>query len=287
MQETLRFSRPLSELEYWLTRQLKRSPVEQLPKIFKLSIATRFSKETDQDLPSGFESAISLFPPCVEKRINSTLKTGRKKVVAFWNLMQAKSLSHQVPDSMIKEEYLKHSKTLSLPASTSPEILRSIRDLVRPWAKDVAERLPKQLSSLPKKKAYFDWKRSEGGLKQALLPRISLRENEERFYTQPSTPRLEPTCIILSGKPGTGKSLVQLLLARKLSKFLRRSFDKTVYLRNSSMKHWDCYDDQPLVMVDDFLQIYSGQSNCPDEIKEFITLNSTTDYRLPDRKSVV
>ena len=47
------------------------------------------------------------------------------------------------------------------------------------------------------------------------------------------------------------------------------------------MKHWDCYDDQPLVMVDDFLQIYSGQSNCPDEIKEFITLNSTTDYRLP------
>jgi hypothetical protein len=142
MKETLRFSRPTSETEYWLTRQLKGCPVERLPSLFKLSLATRFSKETNQDLPVGFENSISLFSTCVESRIRTTLKTKRQRVVGFWNLMQAKSLSNEVPNLMIKDAYLQHSKTLSLPASTSEEILSSIRELVRPWAKDVAKRLP-------------------------------------------------------------------------------------------------------------------------------------------------
>lgn len=277
---------PFNFLEKYLTQQFKNINLKDYPKIFKLSLATRFSKENNQDLPENSDKSLSLFPRKIERRILCTLKTRKTKVSAFWSLMQCKTLAKKVPDGMIKDAYYKHSLILSKVTKTEPKILERIKELVLPYIDQVVKIFPNQKTSLPSNKAYFEWKRSDGGLYEALNGRIFLDESLE--IIQPNEPRLEPSTIILSGKPGTGKSIIQSKLSKMISKYLKLDYEDSIYSRNSMMEHWDGYNNQPLVLIDDFLQ-FKGKVRDPSmEIMEFITLNSTVDYRLPmahlDRK---
>nr|UNY41969.1 MAG: polyprotein [Picornavirales sp.] len=65
-----------------------------------------------------------------------------------------------------------------------------------------------------------------------------------------------PFCVFVTGGPGIGKSVLtrtiaMSLLVRKLNPDLQHD----IYTRVSSVKHWDGYDGQPVIMFDDFGQV--------------------------------
>merc|ERR1712018_623101 len=100
-------------------------------------------------------------------------------------------------------------------------------------------------------------------------------------YLQSDCPRIDPTCIFVTGEPGTGKSLLQSMVIKRLSKILKKDFDEVAYTRSSVMKHWDGYSQQPLTVIDDFAQQNVRHGTPSQESLEFIQMCSTVDYRLP------
>jgi len=263
--------------EAHLTTLLQSVEVKKLPKAFKGLLCDFFSVEMKQERPSTIVEGQFLFYPSFRRILRQDLDglTNRKRLSVLWDLMQCKALAFPAPESMVMDSYRDHASTLQKVNTTDRAILKDFRSFIQPWLSG----LPAFLSSktrLPNSHATFDTRRDCGGTFTDQLSRLT-----DQTLIQPEHPRLEPFTICLSGPAGSGKSLIQSRLGKRLSRFLEKDWDDCVYTRSSVIKHWDGYSNQPLVMIDDF-----GQKRCRDcdqspEAMEFITMCSSVDYRLP------
>lgn len=250
------------------------SKITMFPKIFKGLLCDFFSIKTHQERPIVPITGEKIFPARYLKRIEREISQSNIKTnVLLWDLMQCKSLAAEVDKSFVKETLLKHRETVTKITTTAPELLADFQKFVRPWAKTVAA---SQLEGeFPNSHSCYETSRGKGGVRSQFIV------NDSKF-SQPSSPRLDPTTLLISGNAGAGKSLLQTLIARNISKRMKHSDQsETFYCRNASVKHWDGYKNQPLCIIDDFLQQKVKVASEVVEHSEFIAVNSTVDYVLP------
>lgn len=86
--------------------------------------------------------------------------------------------------------------------------------------------------------------------------------------------RPEPVVLLLKGKPGQGKSVAAEILAKMLSQTMTGKRDYFAF--NSSLNHFDGYQQQPVMVLDDL-----GQNPDGLDFKMFCQLVSTTTCVLP------
>lgn len=84
------------------------------------------------------------------------------------------------------------------------------------------------------------------------------------------THRHEPVCMLLHGNPGSGKSLVTSVISRGLTT------EAGVYSLPPDPKHFDGYDQQKVVIMDDL-----GQNPDGRDLSTFCQMVSTTDFVVP------
>lgn len=245
------------------------------PKVFKGLLADFFSLSMGQERPVVPIKGDYLFYPRYKTKVfralNSSMAT---RVRVLWDLMQSKALAMPVDESFVKETLIKHRETVSRVTQTPKELLQEFSKFCEPWAHRVIDLLPDVKAPIPGTSASYCTPRSKGGVRSE----YSLKKDS---LLQPDKPRLDPTTVVLCGPPGVGKSLIQAKLAQKLQRYLGGDWHDIQYSRNSACKHWDGYRHQPLVMIDDFLQVHHKVSQESVEAIEFIQLNSTVDVRLP------
>lgn len=100
--------------------------------------------------------------------------------------------------------------------------------------------------------------------------------------------RQEPVCILLSGKPGAGKSYLVNELVREVggdSIPWRGTEEETIanhiYQRNPAVPHWSGYRQQFATLYDDFMQL-ADQPGAPNpELMEMIQAAGTNAFHLP------
>lgn len=270
------------ELFNYLEDQLKQVPLDQMAKTFKLSLASFFSKENGQELPEGGDSIFQPFPP----RFNRLLKRrwvgrNRRRVRDTWDLLQAKKLSNPVPRSMIEKAYAKHGEILSTVGKTPDAVLATLRTVSREWAEEV-RRVYQEKIPLAPSKAYFGYKRSEGGCFAALKPFYS--RNISRGNPLLTGTRIDPPMIYLEGKPGVGKSFLSNAIVKRLSERFGESDDLSCYWRNYATDHCDDYKGQLVFGVDDAFQV-SDSVAAPDKIvDQLIQMKSNNEFILPMAK---
>lgn len=246
------------------------------PKAFKGLLADFFSISMSQPRPSVLIEGDKLFYGGFRRRLQQDLnKTFKRRLQMCWDLMQCKALAAEAPKSMVQQAYAKHAETLSQVKTTKASLLKEFRLFIQPWINGMIPFLNRN-TRLPNSHATFDTKRSTGGTLVDQMSKIN-----KIGYLQPDQPRLDPSCIFVSGEPGTCKSLLQSMVIKKLSKVLDKSYDETAYTRSSVMKHWDGYKGQPLALIDDFAQQVVKHGTPSQECLEFIQMCSTVDYRLP------
>lgn len=243
------------------------------PKIFKGLLCDLFSLLNGQERPDVPVPGINLFPRRYRDKVERNLMSEKARVVILWDLMQSKALAAEVDQTFVKEALLKHRATVTKITTTSKETLERFQEFIAPWVQSVAS---EQLNGeFPNSHSCYEAARGKGGVRSQFLVTST-------DFIQPTTPRLEPTTLLVSGKAGLGKSLFQTLLSSRLSRALNHSDTTlTTYCRNSMTEHWDGYCNQPVVMIDDFLQKVVRQAEDSSEHSEFITLNSSVDYVLP------
>lgn len=246
------------------------------PKAFKGLLADFFSIQMEQPRPSVLIEGEKLFYPGFGRKLQKDLdKSRRARLRLCWDLMQCKALAAESPKSMVQRAYEKHAETLSQVKTTKASLLKDFRLFIQPWVNGLIPFLNRN-TRLPNSHATFDTKRSTGGTLVDQMSKIN-----KIGYLQPDSPRIDPTCIFVTGEPGCGKSLLQSMVVKKLTKILKKDFDETAYTRSSVMKHWDGYAQQPLTIIDDFAQANCRSGTPSQEVLEFIQMCSTVDYRLP------
>jgi DNA polymerase III psi subunit len=249
--------------------------LKDFPKVFKGMLADFFSFKTQQNRPNVLLTYNSLFYNSLQNYlVKQQHNSKRKEAELFWNLMHCKVNAAEVPESMIKESYVNHSKILSEQHVTHKNLLLSFGAFIDPYVEEVVKLLPYEEKNVPlvKNHAAFSIPRSQGGTRL-------IDSNQEMFVHPRDGGRIDPTTFMLSGLPGIGKSLLQAHIKRLMQKM---NYD--TYERNSGVDHWDGYKHQTVTLIDDFNQEIHSQNNLSTEWQEFITLNSTVDYVLPMAK---
>jgi hypothetical protein len=188
---------------------------------------------------------------------------------------------------MISEAYSKHMKSLC----RSEDQVLHLRDEdlqgLREYGKRVGRRIKDIYdpfsTSLPNKMASIETSRLEGGNLQALKENGSLNSFSGhpllRLQKDSNCTRLEPFVVGLFGPPGSGKTT----LCNKIVQYWKRTYfpdfsrEEVLYSRNCGTKHWDGYEGQPIIVLDDFGQDLSDRS----DLVEFETLISINDYVVP------
>nr|WES14246.1 polyprotein [rhinovirus C2]WES14247.1 polyprotein [rhinovirus C2] len=84
------------------------------------------------------------------------------------------------------------------------------------------------------------------------------------------TQRIEPVCILLHGIPGCGKSLITTIIARGLAT------EGNIYSLPPNPKHFDGYNQQDVVIMDDVCQNPDGE-----DMNMFCQMVSTADFHVP------
>jgi len=243
------------------------------PKLFKLSLATFFSQTMKQELPEGSDSAIILFPKTVKRFVYRILaKSNVRKLKFCFDVLQCKSLSAEVPRSMIVEAYQKHAKQLSAPC---PSLTRKICDSFDKFITPYIDALPTVLpcTKLAKRKAYLGFSRKRGGLHEALRSQTNL------FDYKSLRPRLEPTVLHLEGKPGIAKSLISAHMGKMLDRYF--GMENSIHWKSSTSQHFDGYDQQPVMGIDDMFYQMMNSSADNTKTEELLQLVSTVDYQPP------
>nr|UHU35174.1 polyprotein [rhinovirus B91] len=87
-----------------------------------------------------------------------------------------------------------------------------------------------------------------------------------------SKQRTEPVCVLIHGSPGSGKSLTTSIIGRAIAE----KFKSTVYSLPPDPKHFDGYQQQEVVIMDDLNQNPDGQ-----DISMFCQMVSSVDFIPP------
>ncbi|ACK37411.1 polyprotein [rhinovirus B79] len=103
--------------------------------------------------------------------------------------------------------------------------------------------------------------------------RIRELKNKILNYMQfRSKQRTEPVCVLIHGTPGSGKSLTTSIVGRALAEH----FNSSVYSLPPDPKHFDGYQQQEVVIMDDLNQNPDGQ-----DISMFCQMVSSVDFLPP------
>lgn len=103
--------------------------------------------------------------------------------------------------------------------------------------------------------------------------RIRDLKNKITNYMQfKSKQRTEPVCVLIHGTPGSGKSLTTSIVGRALAEH----FNSSVYSLPPDPKHFDGYQQQEVVIMDDLNQNPDGQ-----DISMFCQMVSSVDFLPP------
>jgi hypothetical protein len=260
-------------------QQFRNIPNIDLLKKIKLSICIFFSLRTKQEMPEG--ESFSLFPSLMMgwiKRKTDTRTTGkmgprRRRVYHHYRLLhsilQIKNVLAGPTKEHILQAYEKHQTIMQKPSVSTPTwILEKAYERGREFGKFVKSYYDPTKTDPPSPSATFANPRSKGGQRSVLLKKVT---------SDMSAFRVEPTVLFLSGKPGVGKSRLVMNICRELCNREGISFESGIFTRNCTTTHWDGYQQQPIVILDDFGQLY----NNPVDLNEIVSLVSDNCYPLP------
>jgi len=262
----------------YFQRKFKDVELSQMPKLFKLSLATHFSKVMNQELPEDHSKSIDLFPQGKLRRlIHKATSTKSKKVKFYWDLLQCKDLASKVPKEMIQAAYEKHQKILSSVGESPENVLTMIRDYFRDFC-EVVKKEFKEISPLPPKSAYLNSKKSEGGCLNYFKNKNLITSHIfERRSISDDTWRIDPVVIHITGKPNVGKSYLVDQICKKICGRFGLNDKTSVYQRSIATDHWDGYRNQLITVIDD---AFSDQDGIEDQ-KQIIQICSNVPTVLP------
>lgn len=266
-----RINVPITQMRKFILPQFAEVPESEKPKLFKLSLATYFSRRMKQELPVGHATAVRLFQNNTLRLINGRSGKSNVKTLKFcFDLLQCKSLANEVPREMIVEAYQKHAKILSSPVERpSDTTLDEFKKFISPFIKALPAILPD--TDIAPQRAYMGYSRKVGGVKKALQP--SLIE----FDYKSISPRLEPTCLHVEGAPGIGKSLLFAKMGKRFDRYFGQK--DSVFWKSSSSAHYDGYDQQPVMGIDDIF--YQSGKKEITSTEELLQLVSCVDFQPP------
>lgn len=257
---------------YSSLRRIGVSEEKAIIKCFKNSLCYHVSESLQQEeLPEGDHFDLVPFPfRQVFKKLSKD-----ESIRFFFSALQSKSLCEEVPETFIQETLEKHREQLSAPhPGISLEYLEVLKNRGKEFGSRVAKYYKPTRGFNPSNKATFGFPRNMGGVKGDLVYHQRLHNS---VVSNDEKDRIEPYVIGLFGQPGQGKSSRLPELINSLSVlFPGISRDKLVYERTCNVEHWDGYEGQPIVILDDL-----GQSKGGADIKEFQTLVSCNPYVLP------
>nr|UJQ92812.1 MAG: putative RNA-dependent RNA polymerase [Narnaviridae sp.] len=272
-------------LQHYLGEIPSGRPEKEYVKLIKGSLVDAFCVAADQERPPlEFSQWISLFPPMAQSRLDNLFRNDRKGRVRFYkNLLESKSLCAEVGADMIEEAYVKHRLSLCRPES---EVLLSsdgLAEKLYQYGVKVGQRLRELYrpfeTKLPNTRATMEKGRDKGGAREALKDRIEVQKGPLYNQFLAGATRLEPTVVGLFGAPGSGKTSLLPGLIRFLGTTLFPGMEgeKLVYSRSCACEHWDGYEGQPIVVLDDLGQNPNNRS----DLVEFEQLVSSNRYILP------
>jgi len=215
----------------------------------KLSLARLFSREANQELPSG-EHYFNVFPPGV--RLDVQERSERLRY--FFSILQSKNICKDVSDRTVEINLQKHQKSLCRDPQEVIVVPEEYLELCRRKGRVVGRRLrdfyhPGQ-TTLASMTATCHTPRSKGGCRAELT--------QLKIDKRPPSRRLEPLVVGLFGPPSSGKTTLLTTLIKELKRILGfpQDFPENLftYSRSPFTDHWDGYKQQPVVIMDDFGQ---------------------------------
>jgi DNA polymerase III delta prime subunit len=260
-------------------------------KMIKLSLTGLFSEKMDQDLPEGYPNlSIPIFPLSTQKRLDRCLTTNEPlRARLYFNLIQSKSLCAPVGEDMIAESYEKHFDSLCRPADECLVVPDEFLIKLRQYGRNIGIKMSKHYdpfsTCIPNSHSTLETNRGDGGALEALAKERTicqgsrLRHSLKREVGASKPQRLEPFVVGLIGPPGCGKTTTVKNLIAQLGREFFPGFQENQlsYSRSCSTRHWDGYENQPIVVLDDFGQNLADRS----DIIEFEQLVSTNRYLVP------
>jgi hypothetical protein len=254
-----------------LQQQMVGIKLDQLASVFKLSLATFFSKEMSQELPKDCSNAVFLFPNNILRRLRSHYVNTHRRAKILWDLMQSKVISNEIDDSVIDESYRKHRKVLSTMTNTPLPVLESLRSYAREFAAEVQKQYDGSTTLAPQK-GYLGFPRNKGGCRKAYEGNLKFQGGLRRLTTKT---RIDPCVLFLTGPPGVGKSFIIRRITNKLCKMFGYNYDNS-YSRSIATDHWDGYRNQLVTVIDD---IFTSAIRRDEE--QLIQICSNIDTVLP------
>ncbi|APG77288.1 RNA-dependent RNA polymerase [Wenzhou narna-like virus 8] len=259
-------------------------PLKELPKRFKHLLCDNFSVLTNQSCPPADYARVpikGLIAKCSRTSFHTIMCRLRshKRYVACWNLLQCKSLAHEVPDEFIQDALVKHRATMEKePEPLEIEVEEDFRHFVKPFVDQVIEQFDGK-TSYPTNHSCVGFTRSGGGQLAAHSHRIRTSSGR-RLPMGGRVGRKEPVVLTLEGPPSSGKSTMVKYLVKELQRQFQLKSD-TVYYRSAATDHWDGYWGQPITVLDDVGAFASSMTQPSADLKELLQLVSECDYVLP------
>ena len=271
---------PMTLLFLYYQKLLKHNETEKdVVKQIKISLCTEFSLQAEQELPDGHEISFRIFPESIRNHLKKQFDSREEKLRFYFSVLQSKALCREVSDDMVMETLAKHRKTLCEGET------RKLDDKFKAELVDQGKRLGRYLrnhynpflTSKAPVTASYSYSRNKNGVLGELIDKEMVLNHANYLVGDPCD-RCEPLVIGLFGEPASGKSTLVQNLISDLQQQLFSNFNlKDVsYSRSCSMKHWDGYTGQPIVVLDDF-----GQSSDRLDVVEFQQLVSCNPYQLP------
>lgn len=271
---------PMTFLFLYFQKSLRGLKTEkEVVKKIKVSLCTEFSIQADQELPDGHENSFRIFPTSMANVLKGSFTSRKDRLRFYFSVLQSKTLCREVSDDMVIQELLKHRKTLcegetrTLDQEFRKELIRQGKELGIYLRNHYN---PYKTSKAPIS-ASFDYSRKKNGVLGEMIDKNMVLTTPNSLIGDPED-RCEPLVLGLFGEPACGKTTLVQDLIQKIQRELFPEYDLTSvsYSRSCSMKHWDGYKGQPIVVLDDF-----GQSSDRLDVVEFQQLVSCNPYQLP------
>lgn len=275
---------PLLTLWTHFIRHMPDVEESKMVKILKLSLCGSFSTKTNQEIPEGFEdSAIPLMPTFMAQWVESKCRSKNDVAQLYFSIQQSKGLLARVPDSFLEEGLKKHKAGICRPVEDTIPRDTELYEKMKAFASSrfgafVAEHYDATKTRVPLSTACIGCSRQKGGNRADLKSSGAFINTSDPYFQSPRG-RMEPLVIGLFGAPGSGKSTRIRGLCNSLQQSLFphcKSDEDLTYSRSCATQHWDGYNGQPIVILDDF-----GQDHDRRDVVEFAQLVSTNQYFLP------